>query len=345
MILQEQFTHKNKPGGRALAATSPLLRVHRLQTRFYTRGGVVRAVEDLSFAVDAGETLGIVGESGSGKSVAMYSLLGLIPSPPGRVDRGEALFEGRDLLRQPERALRAIRGKEISMIFQDPMTALNPYLRVGVQVMEPLRIHEGMRAGEARGRAADALASVGIQDARRRMAMYPHEFSGGMRQRVMIAMALITRPRLLIADEPTTALDVTVQAQILALIKKQQAELGMAVLLITHDMGVIAEACDRVLVMYAGLVMESGPARGIFRKPLHPYTRALMRSRPALHGSGGELYAIPGLPPDLITPMTGCPFAPRCEHARDLCREAAGELREFEAGHHTACVRVIAGEL
>lgn len=342
-----QTTTRNEHGRNPAADAPPsgLLRVRGLQTRFYTRGGVVRAVEDLSFSVDAGETLGIVGESGSGKSVAMYSLLGLIPSPPGRVDRGEALFEGRDLLRLPEQALRAVRGKAIAMIFQDPMTALNPYLRVGTQVMEPLRIHEGMGASEARARAIEALGSVGIQDSARRMRMYPHEFSGGMRQRVMIAMALITRPRLLIADEPTTALDVTVQAQILALIKKQQSELGMAVALITHDMGVIAEACSRVLVMYAGMVMESGPARAIFRAPLHPYTRALMRARPALRGTGGELYAIPGMPPDLITPMAGCPFAPRCAHARDVCRDAANALRELAPGHQTACVRAIAGEL
>src|SRR5262245_6503639 len=288
----------------------PLLEVTHLRTFFHTRNGVVRAVNGVSFAIDKGETLGIVGESGSGKSVTGYSLLGLVPQPPGRIESGQALFDGVDLLSCPKHELKKIRGKRISMIFQDPMTSLNPYLRIGDQLIEPLRIHDRMDRGVAMEMAIEMLKQVGIQDAATRIHCQPHEFSGGMRQRVMIAMALITRPDLLIADEPTTALDVTVQAQILELIKKMQSELGMAVIWISHDLGVVSGFCDRVLVMYAGQIMESAATDDLFYRPLHPYNQVLQKSRPALQSKGAELYSIVGLPPDLSKAMAGCPFAP-----------------------------------
>ncbi|MFM1920244.1 MAG: hypothetical protein RLZZ303_1878 [Candidatus Hydrogenedentota bacterium] len=314
----------------------PLLSVSDLRTHFHTREGVVRAVDGVNFDVAPGETLGIVGESGSGKSVTAYSLLGLVPQPPGRIESGAALFAGNDLLGLSGAALRAVRGKRVSMIFQDPMTALNPYMTIGKQVMEPLRIHGACSKMEARKRAIEMLAAVGILEPERRLGMYPHEFSGGMRQRVMIAMALITKPDLLIADEPTTALDVTVQAQILDLIRALQREMGMAVMLITHDLGVVARVCDRVLVMYAGRIVESAPARELFRNPRHPYTQALLDSLPATHQKGGDLYTIPGLPPDLIQPIKGCAFAPRCAHAQERCQQPV-ELESLGGGRAAAC--------
>ena len=314
----------------------PLLSVSDLRTHFHTREGVVRAVDGVNFDIAPGETLGIVGESGSGKSVTAYSLLGLVPQPPGRIESGEALFAGNDLLGLSGAALRAVRGKRVSMIFQDPMTALNPYMTIGKQVMEPLRIHEACSKAEARERAIAMLAAVGILEPERRLGMYPHEFSGGMRQRVMIAMALITKPDLLIADEPTTALDVTVQAQILDLIRALQREMGMAVMLISHDLGVVARVCDRVLVMYAGRIVESAPARELFRHPRHPYTQALLDSLPATHQKGGDLYTIPGLPPDLIQPIKGCAFAPRCAHAQERCQQPV-ELQSLGGRRASAC--------
>jgi oligopeptide transport system ATP-binding protein len=323
----------------------PLLNVNNLRTYFHTREGVVRAVDGVSFTLEPGETLGIVGESGSGKSVANLSLLGLVPTPPGRIESGSAQFEGHDLLRCTRAQIREVRGKRISMIFQDPMTALNPYLRIGDQLTEPLRIHERCSRTDARARAVAMLEKVGIQDAARRMREYPHRFSGGMRQRVMIAMALITRPQVLIADEPTTALDVTVQAQILELIRSMQRELGMAVILITHDLGVIAETCDRVLVMYAGRIAESAPVDDLFRNPRHPYTRALMASIPATQRKGARLYTIRGAPPDLTKPFAGCPFAPRCDHAVDRCTTNPPELLGVGPRHASACLRVQDGEL
>ncbi len=323
----------------------PLLEVRNLRTFFHTRSGVVRAVNDVSFAIKKDETLGIVGESGSGKSVACYSLLGLIPRPPGRIESGRAIFEGADLLCCPEKALQKIRGKRIAMVFQDPMTSLNPYLRIEEQLIEPLLIHERIERSAAVARAIQVLSQVGIPDAAARIKCYPHEFSGGMRQRVMIAMALITRPDLLIADEPTSALDVTVQAQILELIKKMQNELGMAVILISHDLGVVSGFCDRVLVMYAGQIMESASTDDLFYRPLHPYNQALHKSRPTLQNKGAELYTIPGLPPDLSKLGPGCPFAPRCEHAKDECRQTETKLEEIEAGHQTSCLRVQTGDL
>ncbi len=323
----------------------PLLTVTDLRTSFHTRSGVYRAVDGVSFNVDRGETLGIVGESGSGKSVTCYSLMGLIPQPPGRIEGGSAVFDGIDLLKCSPAQARGLRGKRIAMIFQDPMTSLNPYLRIADQLIEPLLIHERISRQAALRRAGEALEAVGINDAGRRMQLYPHEFSGGMRQRVMIAMALITRPELLIADEPTTALDVTVQAQILELIRQRQRELGMAVIFITHDLGVVAGLCDRVQVMYAGRIVESAPTGTLFSAPRHPYTRALQRSIPALQRKGAALYSIEGLPPDLSRPLPGCPFAPRCEHAAAACSVQAAVLRSATADHAHACARVHAGEI
>jgi oligopeptide transport system ATP-binding protein len=315
-----------------------LLNVENLKTAFHTRNGIVRAVDGVSFSVARGETLGIVGESGSGKSVTFYSLLGLLPMPPGRIESGSAMFDKTELLGISSPALRAIRGKRISMIFQDPMTALNPYMTIGKQLMEPLLQHKICPKPEARDRALAELNAVGIQDGEKRLNMYPHEFSGGMRQRVMIAMALITRPDVLIADEPTTALDVTVQAQILALLRARQDELGMALVLITHDLGVIAGMCDHVAVMYAGRILERGPTRAIFYHSRHPYTQALLNAIPATHERAEILYTIPGLPPDLIAPIPGCPFAPRCEHVHDACRTAPCILKEDQKGHAAACI-------
>jgi oligopeptide transport system ATP-binding protein len=322
-----------------------LLEVSNLRTYFHTRSGVHRAVDGVSFVLNKGETLGVVGESGSGKSVSCYSLLGLVPSPPGRIESGQALFDGIDLLRCPPAQLRDIRGRRIAMIFQDPMTSLNPYLRISEQLIEPLLIHERISKGDALARGLAMLEAVGINDAGRRLDAYPHEFSGGMRQRVMIAMALITRPEILIADEPTTALDVTVQAQILDLIRRLQRELGMAVIFVTHDLGVVSGLCDRVQVMYAGRIVESADTRTLFKAPRHPYTRALQRSIPSLQPKGRELYTIPGTPPDLSLPISGCPFTPRCEYAVDYCGKIDPALVECAAGHSTACLRVQNGEI
>lgn len=323
----------------------PLLAVQDLRTYFHTRSGVYRAVDGVSFELNRGETLGIVGESGCGKSVTCYSLMGLIPQPPGKIESGTAMFDGVDLLHcRPDQA-RGIRGKRIAMIFQDPMTSLNPYMRISEQIIEPLRIHEPISKKEAVDRAVEMLAAVGVNDASKRIHSYPHEFSGGMRQRVMIAMALITRPELLIADEPTTALDVTVQAQILELVKKMQQEMGMAVIFITHDLGVISGLCDRVQVMYAGRIVETADTRTLFYQPKHPYTRALQRSIPSLQPKGGELFTIPGLPPDLSKPLAGCSFAPRCQYATERCRTESPQLLAQNADHPHACLRVQAGEI
>ena len=323
----------------------PLLSVTDLRTYFHTRSGVYRAVDGVSFSLERGETLGIVGESGSGKSVTCYSIMGLIPTPPGRIESGTAVFDGVDLLHCTPTQSRAIRGKRVAMIFQDPMTSLNPYMRISDQLMEPLLIHENLSKPAARQRALAALESVGINDPEKRINLYPHEFSGGMRQRVMIAMALITKPELLIADEPTTALDVTVQAQILELIKKMQRDLGMAVIFITHDLGVVSGLCDRVQVMYAGRIVESTDTRTLFHSPRHPYTRALQRSIPALQPKGTELYTISGMPPDLSKPLPGCGFSARCEHATDLCRATTPALATISPTHAQSCLRVQAGDI
>ena len=282
----------------------PLLEVSRLSVSFHTRSGIYRAVNDVSFSLEKGEILGIVGESGSGKSVTCSSLLGLIPQPPGRIEGGTAMFDGVDLLKCAPAQLRDIRGRRIAMIFQDPMTSLNPYLRISEQLIEPLLVHGLATKEEALSRALSMLEAVGIQNAAQRLHSYPHEFSGGMRQRVMIAMALITKPDLLIADEPTTALDVTVQAQILELLKDLQRKFGMAIIFVTHDLAVVAGLCDRVQVMYAGRIVESAATRLLFTQPQHPYTKALQRCIPALQPKGQPLYAIPGMPPDLSKPIS-----------------------------------------
>ena len=323
----------------------PLLTVTDLRTSFHTRNGVYRAVDGVSFMLEKGETLGLVGESGSGKSVTCASLLGLIPQPPGRIENGSALFDGIDLLQSTPTQLRGIRGKRIAMIFQDPMTSLNPYLRISEQLIEPLLIHENISRAEALARGLAILEAVGINDAPRRLHQYPHEFSGGMRQRVMIAMALITKPELLIADEPTTALDVTVQAQILELIQRLKRDSGMAVIFVTHDLGVVAGLCDRVQVMYAGRIVESADTRTLFKSPRHPYTRALQKSIPGLQPKGKELYTIPGLPPDLAKPTIGCAFAPRCEFANAHCRKETPALAAISPTHAHACLRAQNSEI
>lgn len=322
-----------------------VLSVENLKTYFYTRNGVVRAVDGISYEIGEGETLGLVGESGSGKSVSGYSLLGLIPTPPGRIESGTALFSGMDLLKCSREQLQKVRGKRISMIFQDPMTCLNPYLTIGAQLTEPLMIHEKIRTSEAKARAITALKEVGVLDPERRLNQYPHEFSGGMRQRVMIAMALITSPEILIADEPTTALDVTVQAQILELIKRLQKNHGTAVIFVTHDLGVIAGIADRVLVMYAGKIAEQGPTREVFYQSKHPYTRALLSSIPSRHVHGDELFTIPGLPPDVSKKIDGCAFAPRCREAKEVCRSKMPESLSLGLGRTTSCLRVQEGTL
>ena len=318
----------------------PLLDVHELTTHFHTREGVVRAVNGVSFRVEPGETIGIVGESGSGKTVASLSLLGLIPAPPGRIENGTALFDGVDLLACGPKTLRSIRGRAISMIFQDPMTALNPFMRVGDQLMEPLQVHQGLSRREARTRVEEMLRLVGIQDGARNLSAWPHEFSGGMRQRVMIAMALITRPHLLIADEPTTALDVTIQAEILRLIRRVQAETGMGVMYITHDLGVVANLADDVAVMYRGKIVERGTSRHIFKNALHPYTKALMESIPSFSGRRrGPLKSIPGTVGIPIDPPDECPFSNRCEFfIPGRCDQRMPPEIEVELGHSVACV-------
>ncbi len=324
----------------------PVIEVNDLRVWFHTRDGITRAVDGVSFAVERGETLGIVGESGCGKSVTFYAMLGLLPMPPARIESGTALFKGMDLLHADAASLREVRGRGIGMIFQDPMTALNPCMKIGHQVMEPLLAHGICGRDEAQRRAVVMLESAGIQDAARQVDQYPHTFSGGMRQRVVIAMALVAQPELLIADEPTTALDVTVQAQILTLLARLRNELGMAVVLITHDMGVVAGFCDRVLVMYAGRILECASVTDLFKSPAHPYTRALLESLPGVQNAGKPLHAIPGLPPERGAPERGCPFAPRCPAAIANCFEADCALLPCDApGHSTACLRVQRGEL
>jgi oligopeptide/dipeptide ABC transporter ATP-binding protein len=315
-----------------------LLEVNDLCTHFFTREGVVRAVDGVTFAVDKGRTLGIVGESGSGKSVTALSVMGLIPKPPAKIVNGEVLFEGRDLTRLPEAELEDIRGREIAMIFQDPMTSLNPTLKIGTQITEVLKRHLGFGDREARRRAVELLDEVHIPKAADRLNDYPHRFSGGMRQRVMIAIALACNPKLLIADEPTTALDVTVQAQVLDLLEELRESHDMAMIIITHDMGVVAEAADEIAVMYAGQVVEEAGVLELFDNPEHPYTEALLGALPQIEGEGireGRLTAIPGRPPDLIDPPPACRFAPRCPYAglADSCTVEQPELREIRPGH------------
>ena len=305
---------------------------------FKTDDGWLTAVDGLNYTLRRGRTLGIVGESGSGKSVTNLAVMGLLPTPPARVPSGQILHEGRDLLKLGAADLRALRGNRIAMIFQDPMTSLNPYLRVSTQMAEVLEIHKGMRPKQAMPHVIEMLERVGIPDASTRYRYYPHQFSGGMRQRVMIAMMLLNTPELLIADEPTTALDVTIQAQILELLKKLQADTGMAITLITHDLGVVAGMADDVIVMYAGKVMESASTDSLFATPAHPYTLGLLRSLPRVDDLARErLYSIPGRPPDLNERTSGCPFAPRCTFAEAVCRERLPEPVVIAAGHSSWC--------
>lgn len=317
---------------------SKLLEVDHLTTRFYMRSGVVKAVEDLSFSLEEGETLGVVGESGSGKSVTATSIMRLIPSPPGRIDAGTVIFEGRNLLELSNAEMRLLRGGDISMIFQDPMTSLNPLLTVGRQIAESVREHQKLGKKQAYARAAEMLRLVGVPAAQSRLKSYPFEFSGGMRQRVMIAMALANNPKLLIADEPTTALDVTIQAQILDLMKALTREFRTAVIIITHDLGVVAGIADKVVVMYAGHVVESATVDEIFQNPVHPYTHALLQSIPRMDDERGKpLRPIPGSPPDLIHQPPGCPFVPRCPNALPKCRVDMPPLMPVDSGHNAAC--------
>ncbi len=317
----------------------PLLEVRELQTHFFTDDGVVRAVDGVSYAIGAGETLAVVGESGSGKSVTALSILRLVASPPGRIVGGGIRFRGRDLLSLSEPEMRAIRGKEISMIFQEPMTSLNPVYSCGEQIIEVVMLHDRVDRAAARSRAIDMLGLVGIPSPEQRVDEYPHQMSGGMRQRVMIAMALACRPALLIADEPTTALDVTIQAQILDLLQRLRQELGMAVLLITHDLGVVAETADRVAVMYAGQVVEYCSVRDTFRATRHPYTAGLLASLPKLGADRDRLRVIPGHVPDPTRFPQGCRFHPRCPIAVERCRTEMPTLRDVGGGHLARCFR------
>ena len=314
-----------------------LLEVKDLRTYFETEDGTVKAVDGITFKLKRGETLGIVGESGSGKSVANLSIMRLILEPPGKIVSGEILFGGRDLLKLSRREIRDLRGKRLAMIFQDPMTSLNPFLRISKQLMEVTRLHLGHTKAQAREHAIEMLEKVGIPDAAERVDSYPHEFSGGMRQRVMIAMALSCQPELLIADEPTTALDVTIQAQILELIRMLKAETGASVILITHDLGVVAGMTDYILVMYAGKVFEQAPTNELFERPGNPYTRGLLRSVPDPLAEQGKLYQIPGQPPDLARLPAGCPFAPRCERAEEICRREFPPFVQLNSEHYSLC--------
>ena len=318
-----------------------LLEVENLQTHFGTPDGVVRAVDGLSFHIEAGETVAIVGESGCGKSVTSMSILRLVQEPPGRI-AGSVRFNGKDLLKLSEKEMRAIRGNEISMIFQEPMTSLNPVLTVGRQIGETLRLHQGMNRHQAEARAVEMLKLVGIPAPERRVREYPHQLSGGMRQRVMIAMALACNPKLLIADEPTTALDVTIQAQILDLMRDLKSKVGAAIMLITHDLGVVAETASRVVVMYAGRKVEEANVEDVFLRPKHPYTQGLLGAVPKLGSSledtgRTKLAEIPGLVPSLRKPIIGCAFAGRCPKVTDFCRQVAPAVEEKDPGHYAAC--------
>ncbi|WEM43283.1 ABC transporter ATP-binding protein [Photobacterium sp. DA100] len=312
-----------------------LLDVKDLRVEFKTQDGIVTAVNDLNFSLSQGETLGIVGESGSGKSQTVFAIMGLL-AKNGTIS-GSAKFEGREILNLPEKELNRIRAEQIAMIFQDPMTSLNPYMKVSDQLMEVLMLHKGMGKAEAFEESVRMLEAVKIPEARKRITMYPHEFSGGMRQRVMIAMALLCRPKLLIADEPTTALDVTVQAQIMELLNELKNDFNTAIIMITHDLGVVAGSCDKVLVMYAGRTMEYGKIDEIFYKPSHPYTEGLLKAIPRLDTEGEELPTIPGNPPNLLSLPVGCPYQERCHRVSSRCSQEAPQLKAFTEGRLRAC--------
>ena len=315
----------------------PLLQIKNLQTHFFTSEGVVRAVNGVTYDVLPGETLGLVGESGSGKSVSALSLMRLVPSPPGKIVGGEIIFDGESLLDVDDARMREIRGNDIAMVFQEPMTSLNPVLTIGRQLTEALELHLKLKRRDAEARAIELLHLVGIPAAEDRLHDYPHQFSGGMRQRVMIAMALSCDPKLLLADEPTTALDVTIQAQVLEVMARLSRELGTAVIVITHNLGVVARYADRVNVMYAGRIVESGSAQDIYHDPRHAYTLGLLESVPRLDARTGRLIPIEGAPPDLTNLPVGCSFEPRCRFATDICREEQPELTETSNGHKHAC--------
>ncbi|TQS72177.1 ABC transporter ATP-binding protein [Ornithinibacillus gellani] len=314
-----------------------MLEVQDLHVTFTTYGGTVKAVRGVDLYVNEGETLAIVGESGCGKSVTSNAIMRLIPSPPGKITRGMIRFKGEDLVSLSEKAMRNIRGVDISMIFQDPMTALNPTLTIGTQLMEGLYEHQKVTGQEAKRRALEMMDLVGIPNPEERLKQYPHQFSGGMRQRIVIAIALICEPELLIADEPTTALDVTIQAQILELFEKIQKQTGVSIILITHDLGVVAKIADRIAVMYAGKIVEVGTKREIFYQPEHPYTKGLLRSVPRLDLKGGKLAAIEGTPPDLFSPPEGCPFAARCAYAMEVCTHVHPVKTSLSPSHQVDC--------
>jgi peptide/nickel transport system ATP-binding protein len=316
---------------------APLLDVRHLSTQFTTRGGVVRAVDDVSWDVREGETVALVGESGCGKSVSALSVMRLVAAPAGRIVGGEIWFKGRDLLRLSEEEMRRVRGREIAMIFQEPMTSLNPVLSVGRQLTEGVEIHLGADTARSRARAEELLQMVGIPDPARRLAQYPHQFSGGMRQRIMIAMALACEPALVLADEPTTALDVTIQAQILDLLIALRAETGMATVFISHDLGAVSQVCERVCVMYAGRIVEQGTIEQLFSEPRHPYTRGLFDSIPRIDGPRNRLIPIPGTVPNPKHLSAGCAFAPRCARATDGCTDQRPMLEPMEDGRRLAC--------
>ena len=320
-----------------MIAQDPVLEVRDLRTYFHTEEGVARAVDGVSFVVGRGQTLGLVGESGCGKSVSAFSIMRLVPDPPGRIEAGQILLRGRDLLALDEEEMRQVRGDDIAMIFQEPMTSLNPVLTCGFQIAEAVVLHQQVPMQEARARAVEMLQLVGIPAPEQRIDEYPHQLSGGMRQRVMIAMALSCNPDVLIADEPTTALDVTIQAQILALLESLQESLRMAIVMITHDLGVIAETADQVAVMYAGQIVEYAETQSLFAGPRHPYTRGLLRSIPRLDAEQERLDIIPGVVPDARVFPQGCRFAPRCPLADAHCRAEAPSLEEVEAGHWAGC--------
>ena len=317
-----------------------LLDIKGLKTYFFTEEGVVRAVDGIDLRIDRGETLGVVGESGCGKTVTALSIMKLIPMPPGRIVEGQMVWQNRDLVTLPPAQMRKVRGKEISMVFQEPMTSLNRVFTIGEQIAEAIRLHERLGRRDAMAKTVEMLKIVHIPNPERRVKEYPHQLSGGMRQRVMIAMALSCNPKLLIADEPTTALDVTIQAQILDLLNELKAKIGMAVLLITHDMGVIAETAQRVMVMYAGKVVEEAPVKDLFKEPLHPYTQGLLRSIPRIDTAATtkrRLEAIPGVVPSLLNLPKGCKFEPRCPHAKPVCKDQEPVLKEMKPGHKVSC--------
>ncbi|MFI0722360.1 ABC transporter ATP-binding protein [Streptomyces sp. NPDC021224] len=319
------------------ASTAPLLEVRDLHVEFHTRDGVAKAVNGVNYSVNAGETLAVLGESGSGKSVSAQAIMGILDMPPARIPKGEIFFQGRDMLKMSGEERRKIRGRKIAMIFQDALSSLNPVLSVGYQLGEMFRVHQGASRKEAKARAIELMDKVRIPAARERVGDYPHQFSGGMRQRIMIAMALALEPDLIIADEPTTALDVTVQAQVMELLAELQREYNMGLILITHDLGVVADVADKIAVMYAGRIVEDAPVHDIYAKPAHPYTKGLLQSIPRLDQKGQELYAIKGLPPNLTRIPSGCAFNPRCPMAQDICRTDVPALHPVGTARGSAC--------